>query len=406
MAKIINFSGKMNNGNDDSEEEVKKTSWTFKDQIRAHKMVIFYRVLFLVGIVAAVVIAWIVQNNTRKYTICEHVSSAENHSIQSENMIDFGDNILSYGMDGAACVDSQGNALWNITYEMQNPMISIEGNTAAIGDYGARTVYIVNTDGAVGEITTTMPIYKFCVSSAGEVAIVLNDSDVTWIYLYDTLGNILAYFKTTMRQSGFPVDLAISSNGKLVGVSYVYVDTGELKSSVAFYNFGDVGQNETDNYVSGYDYQGVVVPTIRFMDNDTAFAVSDDRIMFYKGAEKPVSQSEHLVTDEIQKVFYDDKYVGLVYYSDQADYRYRVEIYNRNGSLVDERNCNFEFRDIVVADETAYIYSESKCMIYKIGGDIRYEGELPKTTYLLLPGKKTEKFTTVNSESIDACVLK
>lgn len=403
MAKIISFNSKKNIENT---EEAETPSWNYKDQIRSHKLIIFYRILLVVIVAVALAAVVIYQSNTRTYTDCQVVSTRENHSIQSEELIAFGNMILSFDKDGAACVDSDGNAIWNITYEMQSPIFSMEGDTAAIGDYGSRTVYIVNTTGKIGEITTTMPIGKFSVSSAGEIAVVLNDSDITWIYLYDMMGNVLAYFKTTMKQSGYPVDLAISPNGKLVGVSYVYIDSGEMKSSVAFYNFGDVGQNETDNYVSGYDYKNMLAPAIRFLDNETAFVVSDDRIMFFKGAEKPVSQAEHLVSDEIQKVFYDEKYVGLVFYSEQAEYRYRIEIYNKAGNKVDEKNINMDFNDIVIHDDTAYIYNESSCMIFRIGKGIRYEGTLPKSTYLLLPGKRTDRFTIANSESVDTVVLK
>lgn len=404
MAKIISFNNKKNKDNTTT-SEAEAPAWSYKDQIRSHRMVIFYRVLLVVILIVAFVVAVIVQANTKTFTMCSVQTSVENHSIQSEKMLPFDGSILSYGKDGAACVDAEGNAVWNITYEMQSPMVSVDGNVVAIGDYGARSIHIMSATGSIGEITTTMPIYKFCVSRAGEIAVVLNDSDITWIYLYDTLGNILAYFKTTMRQSGFPIDVTISSNGKLVGVSYVYVDSGKMKSSIAFYNFGDVGQNETDNYVSGYDYIGTVVPIIRFMDNEYAFAVSDDRLMFYKGAEKPVSQAEHLISEEIRKVFFDEKYVGLVYYSDQADSRYRIEIYNRNGNKVDERNCNIDFKDITICEDTAYVYSESTCLIFRIGGDVRYEGELPKSTYLLLPTKKVTRFTTANSDTIDTVLL-
>ena len=403
MARIINFNTRKTKDESPVEET---TAWTYKDRIRSHKMVIFYRLLLVFILIASLVVALIIQANTKVFTSCEVTASAENHSIRSENMIDFAGAILSYGMDGAACVDANGNALWNITYEMQNPLISVQDDMVAIGDYGSRTVHLMNTSGSIGTITTTMPIYKFCISAAGEIAIILNDTDVTWIYLYDTMGNVLAYFKTTMRQSGFPVDLSISPNGKLVGVSFVYVDSGELRSSVAYYNFGAVGQNETDNYVSGYDYSGTVIPTIQFLDNESAFAVSDDRIMFYRGAEKPVSQSEHLVSDEIQKVFYDEKYVALVYYSNQAEYRYRMEIFNHNGDMVDELNCNMEFKDIVMKGDLMYIYSESQVIMRRIDGGVRYEGSLPKSTYLLIPSGKTSKFTTVNSDSVDNIVLR
>ncbi len=402
MAKIFTFP-KKNNAETGGDESAR---WTYKDRIRSHKMVIFYRILLVLILTAAVVAALYIQALNRVYTSIDVASSADNHSIKTENMINFAGNILSYGMDGAACVDASGNAMWNITYQMQEPMISVQGDMAAIGDYGSRTVYLLNTTGSVGEISTTMPIYKFSVSRSGEVAVVLNDTDTTWIYLYDSLGNILAYFKTTMRQSGFPVDVAISPGGKLVGVSYVYVDSGDMRSRVAFYNFGDVGQNETDSYVSGYDYSGTVIPMIHFIDDETAFAVADDRLMFYKGSEKPVSQTEHLVSDEIQKVFYDDKYVALVFYSDQAEYRYHIEIFNRNGTLADEREYNMEFKDIVMKKDMVYIYSESHAMIFRVGGTVSYDGILPRSAYLLIPGDRTGRFTTVNSDTVDTVSLK
>lgn len=403
MARIFAFPKK---NNEYSEEGNESGSWTYKDRIRSHRMIIFYRVLLGLVLTAAVVAALVIQSRNRMYTDAEVMASEDNHSIRTENMIDFAGTILSYGMDGAACVDVDGKALWNITYQMQEPMISVQGDMAAIGDYGSRTIYLLGPTGSIGEISTTMPIYKFCVSQSGETAVILNDTDTTWIYLYNITGDVLAYFKTTMRQSGFPVDVTVSPNGKLVGVSYIYVDSGEMRSRVAYYNFGDVGQNETDNYVSGYEYMGTVIPAIHFMDNEFSFAVADDRIMFYKGSEKPVSHAEHLVSDEIQKVFYDDKYVALVFYSDQAEYRYHIEVFNKNGTLVDEREYNSEFKDIVMTGDYVYIYSESRACIYRVNGNTTYDGTLPRSAYLLIPGSRSSQFTTVNSDTVDRVKLR
>ena len=402
MSVIIKFPHK----NSEPARPQETPGWTYKDRIRSHKMVIMYRVLLAIIVMAGIAALVYLQSRSRTYEICEVVATAENHSIRPENQLNLGGYILSYGMDGAACVDTTGAAIWNITYQMQEPMISIQGDMAAIGDYGSRTVYMVNTTGSIGQISTTLPIYKFCVSESGEIAVVLGDTDVTWIYLYNTSGEILAYFKTTMRQSGFPIDLTISPNGKLVGVSFVYVDSGEMRSRVAFYNFGDVGQNETDNYVSGYDYPDIVIPTIRFLDNETAYAVADDRIMFYRGSEKPVSMSEHLVGDEIQKVFSNDGYVSLVFFSDQAEYRNRIEIFDNDGELVDTREMVNDFKDIVIRSGIAYVYSESRITIFRIGSLVIYDDVLPKSTYLLIPRDRISRFTTVNSSSIDSVVLK
>ena len=121
-----------------------------------------------------------------------------------------------------------------------------------------------------------------------------------------------AYFKTTMSKSGYPVAIAISDDGKQIAVSYLKAENGKVTSSVGFYNFSSVGQNYTDNLVGGYGYADAVVPLISFMNNDTVFAVADNRLMFYQGRQKPVSLTDMLISEEIQSVFYDKDHVGLV----------------------------------------------------------------------------------------------
>ena len=63
-------------------------------------------------------------------------------------------------------------------------MIDICQNVVAIGDYNGRNIYIMNTSGLLGQITTNRPIRNFCVASNGVVAVVLDDSDLTYRYFF------------------------------------------------------------------------------------------------------------------------------------------------------------------------------------------------------------------------------
>ena len=56
---------------------------------------------------------------------------------------------------------------------------------------------------------------------------------------------------------------------------------------MAFYNFGDVGQNEDDRIVSGYTYEGVVIPQIQYLDNSRSVALRDNGFTLYKGKQIP-----------------------------------------------------------------------------------------------------------------------
>ena len=68
-----------------------------------------------------------------------------------------------------------------------------------------------------------------------------------------------------MDSPGYPVDLAVSPDGLLIMVTYLYVEDNKTTSYVAFYNFGNTGQGQMDNMVSGYTYEGTLVPQVAYM---------------------------------------------------------------------------------------------------------------------------------------------
>ncbi len=378
----------------------------YKDKIRNHKFSIFYRCLLVLVLVAAIVAALLLHERYRTYTSMEVVSTADRSSLPSGTLLSFAGGALSYSKDGAGCMDAKGNLLWNITYEMQEPLVDICDNVVAIGDYNGRSIYVMDETGLLGTIRTTKPLRSLCVSGNGVVAAVLEDTSVTWIYLYDAEGNELAYFRTTMKDSGYPFRVAISPNGTLVCVAYLYVDSGEVKSSVAFYNFGEVGQNSTDNYVSGYDYRDVVVGYAHFLDDKTLFAVSDDRIMFYTGAQKPVSAAERLLDEEVQAIYYGNGYVGLVFYDTESTDRYRLDVYNSAGSLFLSLPFDMDYTDIVFSGSQIIIYSESDCFVCNMKGEEKYADSFNQTVTLLIPTTSSHRYVLMTPDAVETVELK
>ncbi len=377
----------------------------YREKIKSHKFTIFYRTVLVLILIAAIIAALFVQWQNKVYTGNVVVSSIETRIIQDAKLMPFADCLLTYSKDGASCMDAKGNAVWNETFEMQNPMVDVCQNVAAIGDYNGRTIYIMDTAGSLGSITTNKPVRDFCVAANGVVAVVLDDVNVTLICLYDSDGEELVRFRTTMKESGYPVSVSISPSGQLVCVSYLFVDSGQMKSSVAFYNFGAVGQNSTDNYASGWDYQDAIVPFTRFLDNRSIFAAADNRIMFYSGAQKPVSVAEHLLSDNIQGIYYGDEYIGLVFNSTEGSSRYQLDVYNKSGQHVQTLGFDIDYQDIVFHEEEIIIYNESDCLIYNTGGVQKYEGSFSKTALLLIPLSSRYRYMVVTPDSIDTIEL-
>lgn len=403
----------MSNVRDYLKEREKRTNNTtpggYKDKIRTHRLSIFYRGALVIVLIVALVGFLIMQWQNKVFTESVNVNSAPVTIVQSAKVEKLGQNILLYSKDGASCMDNNGSALWNQTFEMQSPMVAVCGDVAAIGDYNGRTIYVVSSTGQMGTVKTNLPLRDIEVSQSGVVAAVLDDSDVTRILLYD--GNAdtetsIVDIKASMDKSGYPVNLSLSPNGKMLAISYLYVDDGEMKSTVAFFNFGEVGKNESDNYVSGYDYLNTIVPYVQFMNNSAAFAVSDDRIIFFEGAEKPANIASSLIGEEIQSVYYNEEYVGLVFRDRTGASVYRLDVYNASGSKVCSRFFDIEYTDIIFHKDQIIIYNDMDCRICNIKGIDKFSGEFEKPVSLLVPTSSTYKYTVVTSSSIDTMELK
>lgn len=378
---------------------------SYREKIKSHKFTIFYRTILVIILIAATAAALFIQWQNKVYTENVILSSVEIKITQDAKLMPFSEHLLSYSKDGANCMDTKGNAVWNQTFEMQNPMVDICQNVVAIGDYNGRTIYVMDTTGPLGSITTNRPVRDFCVAANGVVAAVLDDTNVTLICLYDSKGNELVRIRTTMKESGYPVSVSISPSGELVCVAYMFVDSGHMKSSVAFYNFGAVGQNNTDNYVSGYDYLDAVVPFTRFLDNRSVLAVADGRIMFYSGAQKPVSAAEILISEEVRGVYYGSEYVGLVFNSTQSGNRYRLDIYHKSGMFQQSIEFDIEYTDILFHEDQIIIHNESDCCIYNSSGTIKYDGKFNKSTLVLIPLSGRYRYMVVTPDSIDTIEL-
>ena len=168
--------------------------------------------------------------------------------------------VLRYSPEGASLVNSEMEAYWSTLYEMENPVADINDGWAVIADIDGTDLKIFDKNGEVGSVTTSYNIVKARISSNGLVAAILDGGDATWINYYNSDGSLIAENQTHVEDPGYPMDVALSDNGQIMMVTYQFIDGSDTTSYVAFYNFGDVGQNEGDRIVSGYTYEGTVDP--------------------------------------------------------------------------------------------------------------------------------------------------
>lgn len=383
-----------NFGEDDSKKP------DFNTKLRRHRQMVLYRILLAVVVIVVAVIAYTVYKNNKIYSGYTVTSQQEWSDYSGLKIQSYYGHLLTYGKDGMVCTSTKGKTLWNQSFEMQNPIVAVCGEYVAAGDYNGTLIYLINEAGTKWTIDTRMPIRNLDVSEKGTVLAVLDDGTVTWLYLYNKEGDVLLQSPTSMPDYGYPLSVAISDDSLMLAVSYLYADSGSITSRIAFYNLNDVGDNYQDNLVSGFSYHDAVVPVLCFMDNETSFAVADNRLMIYSGKQIPSSTKEILLMEEIQGVFYSKNYIGLVYLNTTSQEKFRMDVYDTSGNLVQQYRFDREYEEIIFKNDFVYIYNQNGCDIYNMKGVLKYTGDFEIPVECLIPGDSKEKMTLVGKNVI------
>ncbi len=386
-------------------EKREKKRGDYKEKIAKHKQVVWFRILLTAGVLAVMVIFTVIQYKRHVYTGYDVIDSVGRETVSGATDLRLGNAILTYSKDGAHCTNSKGNINWNQTFEIQDVMYVVNRNTMALGDYNGRSIYLADTEKLFGEITTTMPIQNLTVSENGRVAVVLADTNVTWINIYDSNGEHVFEGQAHMDDSGYPIAISLSPNGQMLCVSYVYLDAGVMKTEVAFYNFGLVGSNVSDFLVSSFSYPDLV-PCVGFLDDNTAFAVGDGRLVVFSGGHKPTQEMQRLYEREIQSVYYSDRYIGLVFLSDDTEHRYRLDVYDKSSGGMDSFYFDVEYTDIFFEKNDFVAYNETDCQIITMDGIEKYNGSFSKAVRLMLPTESAYRYILVTDQEMETIQLK
>ena len=349
-------------------------------RLSRHKRNIVKKTVITVVAIAAAVTAVGFYIEKRSYHNYKVVQSSEQEDVVSTSYIEMDGDILRYSPDGVSLVSDKMSTLWSETYQMQNPVADANGTRAVIADKDGTTLEIYDKSGKTGSVTTSYSIIKARVSKSGLVAAILDGGDDTWIDFYSTDGSLIAENQTKIDDPGYPLDIAVSEDGVVMMVTYQFVDGSDTTSYVAFYNFGDVGQNEDDRIVSGYKYEGVVVPQIQYLSNNRSIALKDNGFTIYQGSQIPKEVKTIETDKEIVSTFYDDDMVGLVFKNDSKDKQYIMEVYNTaDGKLKFKEDFNITYTTIKLSGGNILLYNSSQMCVMNSRGVQKYLGSVDGT---------------------------
>ena len=335
------------------------------------------KTITVVAVIAAVCLVFLYVEN-RSYHSYKVLNTSEQEDVVSTQYVEMDGDILRYSPDGVSVVDSSMNTVWNETYTMQNPIADVNGSRAVIADSEGTSLYICDKKGVTGTVTTSYSIVKVRIAANGMVAAILDNDENTWINFYNSDGSLVAENLTKIDDPGYPMDVAVSDNGVMM-VTFQYVDGSKTTSYVAFYNYGDVGQNEDDRIVSGYTYENVVIPQVECISESQYIALRDDGFSTYQGNQIPKEIKTINVKQEIVSTFFDDQRIGLVFKNNSKDSEYTMEVYSMNGQLKFRKNFNVAYSTIKMSDGNIIMYNSSQICVMNSRGVQKYMGSVDGT---------------------------
>lgn len=355
-------------------------------KLKAHRRKVSALVLASLLILGAVVLAAYFYFENKVYSSYEILSSFERTDTSASEFTVFQGKLLKYTNDGAVYTDLSGNLIWNQTYEMDQPMIETCGNYAAIYELNGTQIYILDTVNQQGSIQTTMPIQKVSIAAQGTVAILMENEGTSYLQLYDKKGNQLAAGELHVQNSGYPLNLALSESGEKLAVSMLDIHGGTLKTVIAFYNFGSVGQSSIDKIVSSYQYADIVIPQIRYLNNDIMVAFGDNRILLFTGTQKPAESRVIELQDEVKSIFYNETQFGLIYDGEDGK-NHRLELYSHSGAKKLDFTFDTDYTKVgILTNGEIYIQGEDSCEIYNARGICRFQYQFGEHIYQILSG--------------------
>lgn len=350
-----------------------------REDIKAHASFRRTLGLCLVLILIVVVAVYFGIRLTLKYNDITTVWEKPASEMTLFTSLPYANGVVKYNNDGMSFYNEDGELKWTKTYEMRKPKPSVCGEYIVMADIGYNNLVICNRDGFQGSAYSPLPISSVSISREGRVAAVVEDDMANRILFFDKTGaKSDSNFQTLMNKTGYPMSAALSPDGKMLMVSYVYMEQGMMNNKLIFYDYHDsqVGANQT---VGGFQkYGDTLFARVAFLDDRRAVAFGDGRIVFFslKNRLKPEETAEVKFSDTIERVFHDDEGVYVVT-SQPENNTWLVTCYAKDGTAKYAYRSTFLPDFVGMTNGTLYFHDSSSLVVYgKVLGKmkLRFQG--------------------------------
>ena len=376
-------------------------------QIRDHRKHIFKRVLQGILAIVVLIIGIELFSALRSFDDYEVRDEVERTSSGTTQYQMFGNNLLEYSNDGISCYNENHEIVWNQSFEMTSPKLEICGDYLVVYDSAGTKLYILTKKGLEKSLEMTSLIKKVCIANQGTVAVLMKENQESQVKLFDKKGNELANGKFYGDKGGFPIDIALSHDGTKLAVDMVDIAQGKVNTTISFYNFGSVGQSEIDNNVGTYTFDGILVPEINYVSNSRMIGIGTGKILVFDGNQKPDLSREIEIEEEMLSVFYNNKYVGIVFDNVEVENSWHIKVVDVYGKTVMENDTSIPYNSIeFLSNNEICVTNSTRCEIFTVHSIKKFAYEFDKELYKVFATNNEQNYTFIFKDTIEEVKLK
>jgi uncharacterized protein YxeA len=373
-----------------------------KKRYKKRKNIIIIMLLLLIAVAGASYLVYLYNRCYQNYKV---IKSVDLTGESASGYLSFGSSVVRYSKNGAEAYDKDGKLLWNGSYEMTDPITDSCGNYIAIADKGGKSVQVFNEKGSAGNYTAESNITKIKVASQGVTAVLMQQGEDNYIKLYDLDGTELGIIKKSVNDTGYPLDFAISNDGRKLVVIYLSVTGGDMVSHVLCYSFDKVGKNQPDHFVGGYHFgKGTVASRAVFLNNNTFCIYYDKGFEIDSIPEIPKTIKRVSLKGKILSILHNKEHTGVVLESENGSSK-SLLLYNLQGKQVLNKALDMNYKRIFLTEKEIILYDDLSCTVMKTNGKVKFKHTFEGDITEFYPVNNLDRYFLINEGKLAAIQL-
>jgi|GEM_PF-3630903 hypothetical protein len=244
------------------------------------------------------------------------VAAAENdaeikiESGSKTTFVGFGRSYLYCTKDGVKYFDGDQNEKWNSTYTMTSPSVVNDGSCTAVAEAQGRSVKVYSEEGELYSISADGTVVQISVNSSGGTGLILKTDSGYKVQVYDEKGNLIME-RFDENKGVYPIAVDVSSDEKVLAVSYLDTTDIEMVSKILFFYTGneDTKNTESGDFFASVEKVGEIVPAIKYMDNGIFTAVGDTNIFAMDSSGKELWNNK--ISNKIDEIAFCGEYLVM-----------------------------------------------------------------------------------------------